>query len=243
AADKAKSDFVANVSHELRTPMTSIKGYADLLLLEAAGGINPDQRRFLEVIKNNADRLTALVNDLLTISSIEQQGIRLDIQPIRFSEVIDDIRLSMETRMRTDGKEMTLITNVPEDTPPIEADYNRIVEIIGNLALNSYQYTPTGGMVTINVIPQADGVQVDVVDTGIGTPEEHKARIFERFFRGVENPMVMAVAGTGLGLAITRHFVNMHNGRIWFESEAGVGSTFSVWLPYQFRAGSPDETP
>ncbi len=237
-ADRIKSEFVATVSHELRTPMTSIKGYADLLLLGAAGDITGDQRRFLDIIKNNADRLSLLVNDLLDISRIEQGGVDLDIRPLDIREVISDVILSVEGQKENDNRTIAIRAEMPEEMERIEGDYDRITQVISNLISNAYQYTPDEGSVTVRVTPDSEGLTVDIADTGIGIPEEDQARIFERFFRG-ENPLVMATAGTGLGLSIVQHLVLMHGGRVWFESEEGAGTTFSFWLPYKF----PDDTP
>jgi PAS domain S-box-containing protein len=232
AADRIKSEFVATVSHELRTPMTSIKGYADLLLLGAAGEITPEQRRFLEVVKSNADRLSLLVNDLLDISRIEQGRAELDIRPVDMRELIDDVIASLEGRRENEGRHIQIRAEVPAELPTLQGDYDRITQILTNLVNNAYQYTPDEGSVTVRAVPDGQGIQVDVIDTGIGIPDEDKPRIFERFFRG-EDPLVMKTAGTGLGLAIVQRLVAMHGGRIWFESQQGIGTTFSVWLPYQ----------
>jgi PAS domain S-box-containing protein len=244
-ADRIKSEFVARVSHELRTPMTSIKGYADLLLLGAAGEVTPEQRRFLETVKSNADRLSLLVNDLLDISRIEQGQFELDIQPVQVNELIEDILTAFEGRKAEDGRTIELIAEIPEDIEPIEADYDRLMQIMTNLVSNAYQYTPDDGSVTISIKPGSDGIQVDIVDTGIGIPDEAKERVFERFFRGESQPLVFKHAGTGLGLSIVQQIIEMHSGRVWFESQEGEGSTFSIWLPYKFEetdmftAGSP----
>ncbi len=238
-ADRVKSEFVATVSHELRTPMTSIKGYADLLLLGAAGDITEEQRRFLEVVKANADRLSALVNDLLDISRIEQGGVDLELRPVNLGEVISDVMISMEGRRENDGRNLEMQTVIPDDLPAIEADYDRVTQILINLVSNGYQYTPDGGSIRVEVTPEDSGIQINVSDTGIGIPEDAQQRIFERFFRG-EDPLVMKTAGTGLGLSIVQHLVKMHNGRVWFESKEGEGTTFSVWLPYQVTDDQKD---
>lgn len=229
-ADRIKSEFVATVSHELRTPMTSIKGYADLLLLGAAGELNQDQRRFLEIVKSNADRLSLLVNDLLDISRIEQGGVDLDLRPIDLNEVINDVLISIEGRRETEGRSLDILADIPEDLPKIEGDYDRITQIITNLVSNAYQYTPDEGVITVRARHDDDGVEIDVSDTGIGIPKGDQERLFERFFRG-EHPIVMSTAGTGLGLSIVRHLIEMHHGQVSFESEEGVGTTFTVWLP------------
>ncbi len=238
AADRIKSEFVATVSHELRTPMTSIKGYADLLLLGAAGEITPEQRRFLEIVKNNADRLSLLVNDLLDISRIEQGHVELDLQPVDLREVIQDVMQSLEGRRDNEQRELTFIIDVPDDLPSVQADFDRVTQILLNLMSNAYNYTPDGGKITVRARSEADGVNIDVSDTGIGIPKEAQERVFQRFFRG-EDQLVMKTAGTGLGLSIVQHLVTMHHGRVTFESEEGVGTTFTVWLPCQANGSKP----
>jgi PAS domain S-box-containing protein len=236
AADRIKSEFVATVSHELRTPMTSIKGYADLLLLGAAGEITPEQRRFLEIVKNNADRLSLLVNDLLDISRMEQGGVELDVRQINLDEVVRDVVDAIKGRKASENRQIEFVIDVPHDLQDIYADYDRITQIMTNLVSNAYNYTPDGGTVTIRAIPEDSGVKIDIADTGIGIPKEDQGRVFERFVRG-EDPMVMRTAGTGLGLAIVQHLVTMHRGKVWFESEEGIGTTFSVWLPTLLGGG------
>lgn len=238
-ADRIKSEFVARVSHELRTPMTSIKGYADLLLMGAAGEVTPDQRRFLETIKSNADRLSLLVNDLLDISRIEQGRIELDIQPVDLRELLDGVLDTFEGRMNQENRTLTLRAEVADDLPPVEVDFGRITQVVTNLVGNAYQYTPDEGRVTVRVSRQDGGVQIDVKDTGIGIPKADLERVFERFFRGESHPVVFGTAGTGLGLSIVQQIVEMHHGRVWAESEEGAGSTFSVWLPTVFEGALP----
>ncbi len=233
-ADRIKSEFVARVSHELRTPMTSIKGYADLLLLGAAGEITDQQRRFLETVKSNADRLSLLVNDLLDISRIEQGQLYLDIRPFSVRDLVSQVLDTFEGRKKQEGREIAILADIPEDLPDLEADYDRVMQVLTNIVSNAYHYTPDDGHVTISARVADDGIQIDVADTGIGIPKEDQERIFERFYRGESHPMVFKTAGTGLGLAIVQELVKMHNGRIWFESEEGVGTTFSVWLPLKY---------
>lgn len=230
--DRLKSEFVATVSHELRTPMTSIKGYADLLLAGAAGGISEDQARFLEVIKSNADRLTMLVNDLLDISRIESGKVKLDLQPLDIAMIIGNVMAALRGRVQDEGKPMRLMAEVQPDLPPVLGDVNRVTQILTNLADNAFNYTPADGAITISASQVGGALQVNVSDTGIGIPPEEQKRIFDRFYRG-EHPLVLASAGTGLGLNIVRHLVEMHGGQLWFESEGvrGKGSTFSFLLP------------
>jgi PAS domain S-box-containing protein len=230
--DQLKSEFIASVSHELRTPMTSIKGYVDVMLMEAAGPVNEQQKHFLEIIKSNTQRLGVLVNDLLDISRIEAGRMYLDLQPMDLSAiargVLDDIR----RRSGEEGKPMSLFLEVPDGLPTAYGDGERIRQVMGTLVLNSYNYTPPGGKITVRVNQVESELQVDVQDNGIGLSAKDKLHIFERFYRG-DDPLVAASAGAGLGLVIARTLVEMHRGRIWFQSGGvrGEGTTFSFTLP------------
>ncbi|MCZ7546669.1 MAG: GAF domain-containing protein [Anaerolineae bacterium] len=204
--DRLKSEFVSTVSHELRTPMTSIKGYADLLLLGAAGAVEERQRQFLEIIKNNADRLSMLVNDLLDISRIDQGRAKLNLAPVSVADVINDVVKHLKGRIEDQNKPMRVKVSVPGKLPPVLADYDRLTQIVTNLVDNAFQYTPAEGTIAVTASVTEDHIQVDVADTGIGIAPEHLERVFERFYRG-EDPLVMETAGTGLGLAIVQNLV------------------------------------
>jgi signal transduction histidine kinase len=232
--DKMKTDFVATVSHELRTPMTSIKGYADLLLLGAAGEISEAQQRFLETIKQNADRLSILVNDLLEVSRIDQNRVPMRFTNVSVADLINNIEDHLFGRIDDQKRDLTVIKEVAEGLPDIRADYDRIVQIMQNLGDNAFNYTHKGGTITLRAYldQENEAIIMSVKDTGIGIPEEIGDRIFERFFRGDEyNDLVLDTPGTGLGLSIVRSLVEMHQGKIWFESKVGEGSTFFVRIP------------
>jgi signal transduction histidine kinase len=153
-----KSEFVSTVSHELRTPMTSIKGYADLLLLGAAGPVSDTQQRFLDVIKSNADRLSVLVNDLLDISRIETGRVELDLKPIQLQEVIAQVIANLRGRGRQEGKEMEVVAEVPAELAPVRGDHARITQILTNLVDNAFNYTPSGGRITLQAQREDDGM-------------------------------------------------------------------------------------
>ncbi|MGQ9714379.1 MAG: GAF domain-containing protein [Anaerolineae bacterium] len=233
-ADRAKSEFVSTVSHELRTPMTSIKGYTDLLLMGAVGDLNPQQHHFLEVIKSNADRLTALINDLLDISRIETGRLRLDLQPMHVQEVIEEVLGSL--RGRAEAKGLRVRAEVPQGLPAVVADRDRITQVVLNLMDNAVRYTPEGGEVSVRVELADEALLVHVQDTGIGIAPEEQDRIFERFYRS-EDARVQETEGTGLGLAIVKSLVEMHGGRVWVESALEKGSTFSFTIPLRGRGG------
>ncbi len=233
--DRLKSEFVATVSHELRTPMTSIKGYADLLLLGAAGDVSDQQQRFLETIKQNADRLSILVNDLLDISRIDQGRVEMKTGLVEVEDVVNVIAGHLRGRVEDEKRPMDIVVELPEDRNlMIWGDYDKIMRIFSNVADNAFNYTRPGGTITLSAFPNEDGgrVIVAIKDTGVGIPPEAADRVFERFFRGDEvQEVVMDTPGTGLGLAIVRQLVQMHNGNIWFDSEVGKGTTFFIELP------------
>lgn len=235
--DRLKSEFVATVSHELRTPMTSIKGYVDLLLMGACGALDEKQTRFLEIVRSNTERLSILVNDLLDISRIEVGRVSLLLQPIDLREVAEDVIAEVLHRSRVENKPMGLSLDAPPDLPRVYGDLERVNQILGNMVVNAYHYTPENGRISIRLQTVDGEVQVDVVDNGIGIPPADQERVFERFFRG-EDPLVLATPGTGLGLSIVKQLVKMHKGRIWITSTGvpGEGSTFSFTLPlYQVK--------
>ena len=226
--ERLKNEFISTVSHELRTPMTSIKGYTDLLFLGMAGGLTDAQRSFLQIIKSNADRLTALVNDILDISRIETGRLRLTIESLNLGQIIADTVVAFQEQYRE--KALTLEWEIPADLPEVRGDAARVTQILNNLLANAWQYTPGGGRVRVSARPVDGFVQVDVADSGIGISPDDIGRIFDRFYR-VDHPLVREVRGTGLGLSIVKMFVELLGGQIWVESEPGVGSTFSFTLP------------
>ncbi len=227
-ADRAKSEFISTVSHELRTPMTSIKGYADLLMLGMAGSLSEQQKHFISIIRNNAERMVALVNDLLDISRIESGRIQLELRAVVIHEVIYQVISTLQGRAQNKG--LTLEVQIPENLPAVWGDANRVAQILTNLISNAIQYTPPGGKVTISAHPNRDMMEISVADTGIGISRENQQKIFDRFFRA-DDPLVQETPGTGLGLPITASLVQMHGGQIWVESELGEGSIFTFTLP------------
>ncbi len=229
--DRMKSEFVATVSHELRTPMTSIKGYADLLLLGAAGKVTEQQQRFLTTIKTNADRLSLLVNELLDISRIDRGVVKLNIQPTDLEEVMDMSLQQIRERIRTENKPVEVESDIPGNLPLLRADPDKILQVINHLMNNAYSYTPAGGQIRVKAVPEAQTVLITIADTGVGISPEKQERIWERFYRDEEQPLVMETSGAGLGLSIVKEYVDMHSGQVWLESEVGKGTTFYVRIP------------
>ena len=232
--DRLKSEFVATVSHELRTPMTSIRGYTDVLLMGAAGAMNENQVHFLNIIKNNTERLNILVNDLLDVSRIESGRVTLSPQALDLREAAEDVIEDVLRRSQEENKPMALSLDVPKKLPLVYGDMERVRQVLSNLIFNAYHYTPENGTIIVHIHQLDNGreVQVDVEDNGVGIALEDQERIFERFYRG-EHPLVLATPGTGLGLSIVKQIVEMHKGHIWMKSSGipGEGSTFSFTLP------------
>jgi signal transduction histidine kinase/GGDEF domain-containing protein len=234
--DSMKSEFVAVASHELRTPLAAIKNAVQLLLKGTAGKINENQEKFLSMAERNINRLTNILNDLLSLSKIESGRIELKFENIGLKGIIELTASSL--RPHADGKSLKIDVEISEPLPPVYGDPEKIEQILTNLIGNAIKFTPDGGRILITAQPLSHGekggygdrVAVSVEDTGIGIPPEHLDAIFEKFHQ-VEGSLHRSVSGTGLGLAITKGLVEAHQGKIWVESEMGKGSTFTFTLP------------
>ncbi len=219
-----RRDFVANVSHELRTPLTAIRGYAETLQDELA----PEQRRqFLDVILRHADRLTALIEELLELSRIEGGTRELSLEPIDVAAMARGLLQDLKPRL--DARALRAEVRAGE-TPRARADRRALEQVLLNLLDNAIKYSDPGGAIEIVVTAATGGVRIEVSDTGIGIPEADRGRIFERFYR-VDKARSRDLGGTGLGLAIVKHLVQAQAGEVFVAARAGPGSTFSVRLP------------
>lgn len=230
--ERLKSEFISNVSHELRTPLTSIKGYTDILLMGAGGELTDKQIHFIEILRENAERLNMLVNDLLDVSRIQAGKVMLEWQPLDLRLLAEEILEEMRQRSKESNKPMNFSLEAASALPLARGDRERTLQILRSLVSNGFNYTPANGQVTVRLSARGNEVQVDVIDNGVGIPPKDHGRIFDRFYRG-ENSLVMATPGAGLGLALSKILVEMQEGRIWFSSTGvpGEGSTFSFTLP------------
>jgi PAS domain S-box-containing protein len=226
-ADRAKTEFISTVSHELRTPMTSIKGYTELMLHDAAGPLTDPQREWLSTVARNAGRLSLLINDLLDVAQIEAGKVRLNLRPVAIRDLVEQVFQTLQTQAEKKG--LALVMTAAPDLPSIKVDSDRIIQVLMNLVGNSIAYTEQGA-VQVSLQCVANSFRVTVQDSGVGIAPEDMSRIFERFYRA-DNPVVQANSGTGLGLPIVKTFVEMHGGRIWVDSELGKGSMFTFILP------------
>jgi signal transduction histidine kinase len=224
-AERMRSALVATVSHELRSPLTAISGYTDTLLHE--GPWDEDtQREFLEAVLTSAQRLSALVDNLLDAASLEAGVLRLQPEPIRVERIAE--RVLAQRRLLAGNCTLELETRA--GLPLVVADGVRVEQVLANLVDNAIKYSPNGGVVHIRLARTADGdLAVSVSDQGVGIPPEQLPHLFERFYRVTSSGR--SVKGVGLGLYICRSLIEAHGGRIWVESQPGVGSTFVFTLP------------
>jgi PAS domain S-box-containing protein len=237
--DKMKSAFVSNVSHELRTPLTAIKASADNMLDRLIGDLNEKQVGYLTRIKSNSDRLARLINDLLDLSTIEAG--KIDLRPTKLS-LVTLVKEAAESLRPVAVEKLINLTVMSADPGVIAwADRDKVIQVLMNLIGNALKFTPAGGKVTIAVAKNsAAWMQISVTDTGPGIPAEEVNKVFGRFYQ-IGQAGTQKTQGTGLGLAISKALVEMHGGKIWVESEAGKGSTFSFTLPAEqpFQFESP----
>ncbi len=223
--DRMKSEFLATAAHELRTPLTSILGFSEILVERK---LDEEKRtRFLETINKEARDLADIVDDLLDVSSIEAgTGFEIRKAPIDFKEVL----LKSINLIKGQTDQHTFKVNIPDDLPEIEADKNRMYQVMENLLNNAVKFTPEGGEVTVSIEGGRDELKISVADGGIGIPEEDLPHVFDRFYRA-SNAARAAIRGTGLGLGIVKYIVESHAGRVLAQSKPGRGSTFSFTLP------------
>ena len=231
--EKIKADIVANVSHELRTPLTAIKGYVETLA-EGAYENPEDRSHFLNIIRRHTDRLINIVSDLLLLSDIERKSAPLGedtkatFEEIDFKEIVYSSLEALKTKL--EEKNLRVSVDIKADMPRFNGDGFLLGQMFINLIDNAVKYTPEGGAIGVEVYHPDSQFRIEVIDTGIGIPKEHLARIFERFYR-VDKTRSRKIGGTGLGLSIVKHIVIMHGGKIEVESEVGKGSRFIITLP------------
>jgi signal transduction histidine kinase len=226
--NQRKNDFVSNVSHELRTPLTSIKGYASILLAGKLGVIPEEAHKRLEKINKHSDELVQFVNELLDIARIESGRMTLKIAPFNLKNMIDEVTDMLTVQMAQ--KQIAFTAAIPDNLPEVMADYSQIKRVFINLVNNAFKYTPLGGKITIQLRSSDTGIQIDIMDTGCGIPEDALGKLFTEFYR-VDTAINQEVKGTGLGLAMVKHIIEAHKGKVSVKSKIGLGTTFSFTLP------------
>ena len=251
-AEQSRRELIVNVSHELRTPIASIRGHVESLLM-AVEDEGTDQlssaklHDYLCIVQREAERLGALVEDLLSLARTEAGELHLDIAPVAAAGVVEEIYETMAPLARRE-REITLVSKVDSTLPPVLADRQRLAQVLLNLVRNAITYTPNGGIVSITA-ERADATHLALVvaDTGIGIPPEDLERVFERFYR-TDASRTRASGGFGLGLAIVRDLVNAMGGSVIVSSKVDEGSCFRVLLriampTYRAPAGTVKDAP
>jgi PAS domain S-box-containing protein len=224
--ETVRRDFVANVSHELKTPLTSISGYAETLLAD-----QPDTettRRFLGTILENARRMQRLVDDLLDLARIEAGRWQPEPEPVPVGDTAREMWNELAEKAAARSIEFTVETGSGAEM--VTADADALRQVLTNLLDNSLRYTSSGGRIVCRSRLEDGGIAISVADNGSGIPHEHLDRIFERFYRA-DQSRSREEGGTGLGLAIVKHLVEAHGGRVYAESERGMGTTVTCWFP------------
>lgn len=224
--EKIRTDFIATISHEFKTPLTSIMMGADVLMEEKMGMLNDGQKQFMQAIREDSERLTKLVNDLLELTRIESGRAVFKIQEY----AIDDI---VECAVKpfyqlAELHDVNLYFQVEDDLPLVTADFEKITWVLNNLISNALKYTNAGDEICVTAVEKGNRVHVTVKDTGMGIPEEYLDRIFEKFVQVKDGDF--EIRGTGLGLAVVKEIIEAHHGEIWCESKLDAGSSFTFSL-------------
>jgi two-component system sensor histidine kinase VicK len=222
-----RKEFVANVSHELRTPLTTIKSYTETLL-DGAMEEKELSRQFMSVINNEADRMTRLVNNLLELSRLDNRETRWDLRPMDLVTILNEVITKMQMNIKRKGQ--ILKVNIPQKSPEVFVDKDKIEQVFQNILSNANKYTPKGGKIFIDLHYTDKRVNITFKDTGIGIPKEDLPRIFERFYR-VDKTRSREMGGTGLGLSIAHEIILAHDGEIKIDSEPGKGTCVTICIP------------
>ncbi|MBU0705112.1 MAG: GAF domain-containing protein [Chloroflexi bacterium] len=227
-ANQAKTEFVSLVAHELRTPMTSIRGYAEMLLKGMFGELPAQQEQFIQTICSNVKRMQVQVSDLQDVSRIESGRLLLEIQPTTLTGALEEALQSTQGQVEARSQQLTM--EMPGDLPSISADPARLTQVLINLLSNAYKYTLEGGNIHVRAWLENGYVSCAVSDTGIGMSPDDLEKLFTKFFRS-EDPAVREMSGTGLGLCITKSLVELQGGEMEVESQVGEGTTFTFTIP------------
>jgi len=230
--------------------MTSIIGYVDLLLGESVGVIGDMQRKFLQRVKANVERMEGLLNDLIGIAAIDSGQLEINPMPINMADVIEDAVIGAKAQLQE--KEIRLDLDLPAQMPVVEADQSALHQVMQNLLNNATKCTPVGGNVGISAVvtnsnlntstmlEEEQWLRIAVSDNGGGIAEKDLDRVFDRFYQA-DKPLIQGLGETGVGLSIVKHIIENHGGEVWFETEMGRGTTFYFALPVTGVVNDPWE--
>lgn len=230
AAEKMRTDFVANASHELRTPLAAIKGFVETLEDPEAGADADTRARFLKIMYDEADRMQRLVSDLMSLSRIEAERYQLPDDAVNLGLLIEEAKEFFISSRNKTNKDFAI--NVPNGVQAVKGDSAQLSQLLHNLISNAFKYGAKNEPIKINVAPNRSGsmIRLSVIDQGEGVDPRHLPRLTERFYR-VDKGRSKAIGGTGLGLSIVKHIAERHGGRLEIASEIGEGTNVSVLLP------------
>jgi signal transduction histidine kinase len=225
--DRLKDEFIATASHELRTPLTSISGYLEMSLDPAEGPLSADRESHLRIVQRNADRLTALVDQLLFLARVDSHRLEVDRHPVELGEILSEAAETARPAARAKNISLDLEAESPQR---VLGDRPQLLRLVDNLVTNAIKFTPDGG--TVRLATSGDGATatLEVTDTGVGITSADRPDLFKRFFRGT-SAVEKAIPGSGLGLAISQVIAEAHATTIEVESTAGAGSTFRLAFP------------
>jgi two-component system phosphate regulon sensor histidine kinase PhoR len=226
--EEMKVDFVSMAAHELRTPLTAIRGYASLLQMHYATKLEDQAKELLTRLIVSTNNLANLIDNLLSVSRIEQNSMIIDKKPVDLAIIIKDIFESFKSQAQTRHQQFTL--TMPDNLPIVIADPFRIGQVFINLISNAINYTQENGTISVTAHEVNGAIEIAVQDNGEGIPADAVPRLFTKFFR-VSGSLEQGSKGTGLGLYITKSIIELHKGKIWAESVLGKGSTFTVTIP------------
>ncbi|HVZ11627.1 MAG TPA: ATP-binding protein [Patescibacteria group bacterium] len=226
--DSMKTEFISLASHQLKTPLSAIRWYTEMLIAGDAGQLQPKQGEFAANINTSTLRMIDLVNALLNISRIETGKIIVEAKPTDLKKLVDTV--VADVKFRADEKKQNLKVEIPDNLPEINIDQNLIRQVYMNLLTNGIKYTQGGGEISLSIAIKEGDIVSEVKDNGYGIPEEEKARVFDKFYRG-NNIRDTERDGTGLGLYLVKAIVEISKGKIWYKSEVNHGTTFWFSLP------------
>ncbi|MEO5298069.1 cell wall metabolism sensor histidine kinase WalK [Enterococcus cecorum] len=229
--ERDRREFVSNVSHELRTPLTSMRSYIETL----SEGSWQDQEiapRFLKITLDETDRMIRMINDLLDLSRMDNDNLKLNIEMVNFNELVNFVLDRFDVIIANSEKKYRIVREFTQRPLFVEVDTDRMIQVIDNIMNNAIKYSPDGGKITVRLIETHNNVILSITDQGLGIPKKDISRIFDRFYR-VDKARARKQGGTGLGLAISKEVVKALGGTIWATSIENYGSTFYISLPYE----------
>ncbi len=226
--EEMKSRLISNISHELRTPTAVVKEFISLILDGVGGKVDDALRDYMKIIQSNIERLSRLIENLLTVARSDAGGFTVKLAPLKLEPVIKNVTASMSVKLRK--KQMTISDDVPDEMPLVYADMDAVTQIITNLVENAYKYSPENTHITISVFVKGARIEISVIDEGYGIAPGDQETIFKSFHRLVDQNDPKFQEGVGLGLSVVKNLVTRHGGDIWVESNVGEGSKFTFTL-------------